>query len=196
LAFESGVEGHSEVYVMNANGGNPRRLTSSIGSANPSWSTDGRWIYFNSIENVIQKVPAEGGSAVPLNSNPPGWCPIESPDGKSIYFIDARDTDAYNSRLWRIPVEGGESKQVLDSPFNSGGNYAIKDDGIYFISRPDPARGYSIRFLELATGKMKTIAELGKQLCQELAVSPDRRWALYTQTEQSGSDLMLVENFR
>jgi serine/threonine protein kinase len=195
LAFDSGVEGHSEVYVMNANGGNLRRLTSSSGSAGPSWSKDGRWIYFDG-DKGFEKVPAEGGSAVLVNSNPPGWGPIESPDSKFIYFIDDRVTDGYNSRLWRIPAEGGESKQVLDSLFCWGVNYAVEYDGIYFISRPDPARGCSIRFLELATGKMKTIAELGKQLCQDLAVSPDHRWALYTQTEQVGSDLMLVENFR
>jgi hypothetical protein len=72
----------------------------------------------------------------------------------------------------------------------------IADDGIYFIPRPDPTKGYSIRFLELATGKIKTIAELGKQPCGGLTVSPDRRWALYTQQDQAVSDLMLVENFR
>jgi hypothetical protein len=29
-----------------------------------------------------------------------------------------------------------------------------------------------------------------------LAVSPDGRWILYTQFDQAGSELMLVENFR
>lgn len=55
---------------------------------------------------------------------------------------------------------------------------------------------YSIRFLEPATGEIRTIAELGKLACRDLAISPDRRWALYTQTDQSSSDLMLVEDFR
>jgi len=29
-----------------------------------------------------------------------------------------------------------------------------------------------------------------------LSVSPDEHWLLYTQIDQGGSDLMLVENFR
>jgi hypothetical protein len=29
-----------------------------------------------------------------------------------------------------------------------------------------------------------------------LAVSPDGQWVLYPQIDQSGSDIMLVENFR
>ena len=194
LAFHSTVEGHPEVYIMNASGGNPRRRASSSGSQNPSWSRDGRWIYFDSPEG-IKRVPAEGGQAVLVNVSPPGWGPIESEDGKSIYFIDARGTTEADFGIWRGPLEGGESRQILDS-FVVYGGYAITDDGIYFIARPDPAKGYSIRFLELATGRINTIAELGRQPCGNLAISPDRRWALYYQQDQAGSDLMLVENFR
>ncbi len=102
---------------------------------------------------------------------------------------------AGNRSLWTAPVEGGESRQVLESLAGDHA-YEVTDDGIYFIPGSDPTRGYSLRFLELATGKIRTIAELGKLTCANLAISPDRRWALYTQADQSGSDLVLVENFR
>jgi hypothetical protein len=94
----------------------------------------------------------------------------------------------------RTPVEGGEVQQILSprGPFT----YAVAADGIYFIPEPDPVRGYSIRFLVIATGKTKTIAEPGKLSCIDLTISPDRRWALYTQIDPTGSDLMLVENFK
>jgi hypothetical protein len=129
-----------------------------------------------------------------VNKNPPGWRPVESPDGKYLY-LSGKGTDNSNEGLWRTPVAGGESRQVLDSLVD-GYAYNVANNGIYFIPRPDTIKGYSIRFLELATGKIKTLVELGKQPCADLSVSPDRRWALYQQTDQSGSDLMLVENFR
>jgi hypothetical protein len=46
-------------------------------------------------------------------------------------------------------------------------------------------------------GQIRKVAELGKQRgIFNLSVSPDHRWALYTQTDESASDLMLVENFK
>ncbi len=191
LTFDSNIEGHPEVYVVNINGGSPRRLTISSYSENPSWSKDGRWIYFNSDGPgySIQKVPAEGGPIVPVISNAPGFAPVESADGKAIFVTDP------DMGLWRVPIEGGESRLVLESLANFD-SYELANDGVYFIPGPDPTKGYSIRFLELATGKIRTIAGLGKLGCRDLAISPDRRWALFTQSDQSGSDLILVENFR
>jgi serine/threonine protein kinase/dipeptidyl aminopeptidase/acylaminoacyl peptidase len=192
LTFDSNTEGHPEVYVVNASGGNPQRLTFSPYSENPSWSKDGRWIYFDAAagpEHSIQKVPAEGGPVVLVLRHAPGFAPVESADGKAIFVTDP------NMGLWRVPIEGGESRQVLESLANFDA-YEVTDDGIYFIPGPGPTKRYSIRFLKLATGEIRTIAELGKLACGDLAISPDRRWALYSQTDQSGSDLMLVENFR
>jgi eukaryotic-like serine/threonine-protein kinase len=192
LTFYSIVEGHSEVYVINASGGKPRRSTFSAGSTDSSWSPDGQWIYFSSVDTArIHKMPAEGGAAVPVNDNLSGWDPTESADGRFLYFFGA----GANSGLWRTTARGEEPRKVLDSP-NSSIACAFEDDGIYFLSGPGSDKSYSIRFYELATGNSKTVAELGKQPCLTLTVSPDRRWALYTQEDQAGSDLMLVENFR
>jgi Tol biopolymer transport system component len=189
LAFDSNIEGHPEVYVVDVSGGNPRRLTSSSYSENPSWSKDGRWIFFNALDWSIHKVPAEGGPVVLVKEKPPGFAPVNSADGKNLFVTD------HDMTLWKIPIEGGDSRQILKSLANFDA-YEVEDNGIYFIPGADPTKGYSIRFLELATGKIKTVAELGKLACRDLAISPDHRWALYTQTDQSGSDLMLVEHFR
>jgi hypothetical protein len=91
-------------------------------------------------------------------------------------------------------VEGGEESQVLES-LSLWVNYAMVDEGIYFIPKPDPGGDLFIQFLNFATGRVKPIAAI-KGHSDGLSVSPDRRWILYTQGAHAGSDLMLVENFR
>ena len=49
IAFESSRSGNKTIYVMDADGSNPRRLTSYSGiDISPSWSPDGTQIAFES----------------------------------------------------------------------------------------------------------------------------------------------------
>jgi len=49
---------------------------------------------------------------------------------------------------------------------------------------------------ELATRKLTRVAVLDKLPRWGLAVSPDGKWIVYDQEDVTGSDLILVENFR
>jgi hypothetical protein len=92
-------------------------------------------------------------------------------------------------------VQGGEETQVVDS-LNYYANFAVVDEGIYFIPRPGSAAGSSIQFLSFATGKTRLVSTLNNPTGHGLTVSPDSQWILFAQRDQFGSDLMLVENFR
>ena len=75
--------------------------------------------------------------------------------------------------------------------------FALVKEGIYFFTkRPDAAGRYSIQFLNFATKKIRSISMIEGPIDFYLSVSPDGRWILYSQFDQSGSDLMLVENFK
>ena len=95
IAFDSRMEGTSQIYVISSSGGAPRRLTS--GSAEqmiPSWSRDGRWIYFDSNRDGnwrVWKAPAGGGEAIQVTHSH-GGAAFESVDGKTLYFF------------WRTPT--------------------------------------------------------------------------------------------
>ena len=92
-------------------------------------------------------------------------------------------------------MEGGEETQVLESV--AFGNFAVVEQGIYFIPGWSPEDNPVIRYLSFATGKVETIATLSKEgAAYGFAVSPDSRWLLYSQYRPSESDLWIVENFR
>jgi Tol biopolymer transport system component len=90
-------------------------------------------------------------------------------------------------------VGGGEESQILES-LSLWNSYDVVDDGIYFVPRPKVGVSTSIQFLNFATRRTKQIAAV-KRFSSGLSVSPDRRWVLYSQVNDQGSDLMLVENF-
>jgi serine/threonine protein kinase len=192
IAFDSNVEGNLDIYVVRASGGKAKRLTLDKGDDyEPSWSRDGKWIYFASRRSKrleTWKVRVEGGEAVPVTRN--GGGPAFEPlDGKFIYYIKG----FLSGPLWKMPVDGGHEIQVL--PSVAGHALCFVKEGIYFI--PEPAHrndDSSIQFLNFATGKVQKVAPVS-QPDEDLSVSPDGRFLLFTQFDDSGSDLMLVENF-
>ena len=122
-----------------------------------------------------------------------GVTPFESPDGKFVYYAKGRRL----AGLWKVPADGGEEAQVFDHPKpRYWGYWAVVDDGIYFTDPDEKALNY----LNFATRRVKTISRVENPpfpgMSPGIAVSPDGRWLLYTQQDQRGADLMLVENFR
>jgi Tol biopolymer transport system component len=194
IAFDSNVDGQWEVYVISADGGRPQRLTSKPSlDAAPSWSRDGKWVYFasnRSGENQVWKMPANGGEAVQVTRKG-GYAAFESPEGKWLYYAKGWS----DTSLWKVPVQGGEETQVVDS-LSYFANFAVVNEGIYFLPSPDSAGSSSIQFFSFATRKIKQIATIDRPVAYGMSVSADRRWILYSQHDQLGSDLMLVENFQ
>jgi hypothetical protein len=120
-----------------------------------------------------------------------GADPFESADGKFVYY----DKPVVPG-IWKIPVAGGEETRVLD---RAGPNvWALTAQGIcYFERTTAPA----LNCYNFNTRKVLLLREFSKDTRinwnnTSVAVSPDGRWILYTQFDQSGSNLTLVENFR
>ena len=72
----------------------------------------------------------------------------------------------------------------------------VVNEGIYFISNPNEKDVSYIRFKDFATGSDRVVVPIQGRVYWGLTVSADRRRFLFTQFDETGSDLMLVENFR
>ena len=126
VAFVSSRDGDPEIYVMDADGGNVRRLTAFHKEDwAPRWSPDGRWIAFLSSREGRPRVfvvrPDGTGTRAVSGKAPTGeereaaW----SPDGRTLAFVGREE--AGQARIWTVAVdENGES---------GGEPVALTDDG-------------------------------------------------------------------
>ena len=191
IAFDSRAEGKPQIYVIASDGGSPRRLTSGNAQNQvPGWSRDGRWIYFESDRSGqwrIWKVPVEGGAAVQVTQHE-GGAAFESVDGRYLYFTSTVNN---GGPLFRMPVAGGPETEVAPKVWHWG-SLGITAKGVWFLSDPK-----TLRVIDAATGRITTVARAEKYLFGwDINVSPDNTHAVFSENENAGSDLMLVENFQ
>lgn len=195
LVFHARPEGHADLFVIPAAGGPVKQLTTDIADDTmPSYSRDGRWIYYSSARSgqmTIWRMPAAGGQPVQLTTST-GIRPQESFDGKSIFFL------AWNTgEIMKMPATGGEAIKVVGGPMHDRPfGYVVAEDGIYYPARPHSGKQRFIRFLSFATGESRPIALASHAFHYGMSVSPDSKYILFDQHDESGSDLMLIENFR
>jgi TolB protein len=129
--------GSPNVWVSDANGSNPRRITKGIEDSSPCWSPDSKWICFATKSHDrrrLAKVPAEGGEVQNFNtvgvSNPtePDW----SPDGKWIAFT-SQAGKYFN--ICVMPADGSTTPVVLVSGQNP--SWAPNSRTLVFNHGPD-----------------------------------------------------------
>lgn len=142
IAFTSDRDGADNIWVMAADGSNPRQITSEKFQLtnNPSWSPDGQYIaarkHFTTQRSLgageIWLYHVAGGNGVAVVERPNKKYqkelgePMFTPDGTGIYysqnttpgdqFIYAQDTNKEVFRIKRVTLETGETLDIAGGP--------------------------------------------------------------------------------
>jgi Tol biopolymer transport system component len=134
---------------MNANGSEPRQLTTGNLDVHPVASPDSRWVVYASFRGwspdvggsqTIWRVPIEGGEPVQITKDITSL-PAVSPDGKLIaaaYFL--LDQPQSIPKIVIYPFQGGPAVKIFDRPDGSDDKVYWAGDGNsleYIVSRGD-----------------------------------------------------------
>jgi Tol biopolymer transport system component len=191
IAFDSlGEDGRFGIWTIDVDGGSPRRLTQGPGDENvPSWSRDGRYVYFArgaSGPPDVWRIPAAGGEAVCVTHGG-GFFSSESVDGKTLFFMRRMDP----SPLLALPLPGGPEREIAKCVWT----FAVGPAGLYSEECSDgPETPLFVR--DPVTGQGRLLGNLDRTEGAGLSVSPDGKTILFTKSVGLGSDLMMIENFR
>jgi dipeptidyl aminopeptidase/acylaminoacyl peptidase len=174
----------SDVYIVGAEGGIPRRITSQKGHEQvPSVSRDGRWVYYTS-EGDIWKTPLAGGESIRVA--PKGGGAQESADGRWLYFT--RDNG-----LWRMPVNG--AVEELFQPDVGSNAWALSAEEVYLI-RQGPGQGRQLLAYNPLSQQPRVVLDFPPAMvfyaARWLDVSLDGRFALVSPVARDESDIMIV----
>jgi uncharacterized protein YjdB len=176
IVFVSTRDGNPELYTMNADGSEWRRLTNDPGSdGRPVFTADGQAIVFHSARasrrQQLYIMNVDGTGVRPLTSDSAGSQPTISPDGKTIAFVAPRNQD-YD--IWLMNSDGTNQRAFTRSPQQRETQPRFLRDGTlaYLVERRDGSRTITqVVKADLVTGQ--TSALTGPELLVVgYAVSP------------------------
>ena len=197
IVFDSrSDEGQFDIWTIGIDGAGLRQVTREPSNENlPSFSRDGRWIYFASDRtgpNEVWRVPTGGGAQEQMTYEG-GWAPFDSFDGQSLYY--ARSESGQGPLLAR-PTSGGMERTIVRCVNER--SYAVGPGGIFYLdcAREPTSSQRALRHWDAATGQNRAIGTLEAPVTAHLCVSPDGRSILFDRSNASMFDLMMIENFR
>ena len=190
IVADTRVDGHGDIFIFDINSETSMRLISHpADDIVPSWSRDGRWIYFASNRSgrfQVWKAPAEGGTAVQVTQGG-GFHALESFDGKTLYYAKT----VVETSIWQVPVHGGEESMLIAS-LSDWANFGLSHDGIFY-SPAQHEMGAEVRFFDITASESRLIATIDSPFSGGLDSSPDGKTVIFSKPERVESDLILMD---
>jgi dipeptidyl aminopeptidase/acylaminoacyl peptidase len=171
IVFSSNREGDFDLYAMDPDGQNIRKLTSQAGSdGDPAWTPDGSRILFTGTRaggSQVFSMQADGSGLRALTTLG-GSVPAVAPDGRTVAFVSARDG---NDEIYRMDLDG--SNQVnLSATREKEGSPQFFANGDLAYAAEQRRGGWQV--VRTAPGDTaRAVLATSEQAITSLALSPE-----------------------
>jgi TolB protein len=196
LAFVSTRDGNGEIYTMNADGSDLRRLTNwQDWDGMPSWSPDGMQIvYYTHLSDnnwVIMVMDANGQNRRQLtDSNVCDGAPSWSPDGALIAFTSSPDCDIDSREIYVMNADGSNQRQLTDSELgNWFSSWSPDSQRIAYTSNRD---GNEEIYVMAADGGNQLRLTYDERTDNEPAWSPDGQQIAFVSDRDGNEEIYLM----
>ncbi|MBI5187176.1 MAG: Tol-Pal system beta propeller repeat protein TolB [Nitrospinae bacterium] len=195
IAFTSYFKGNKEVYLIDQDGTNPRKISSNNSiTVAPAWSPDGENIAFTSYRNANPNlyITKKSGNGRKMVSNVPGLndSPAWSPDGEKIAYALSKND---NPDIYLLHKDGTQTRVTSFSGIDT--SPAWSPDGqklAYTSNRNGTPQIYVLDVAEGDKGKVRRISYNGSQN-DDPEWSPDGKSIAYTSLRNGHFEIVVED---
>ena len=161
LVYEQEIDGNSDIFVVPAKGGPPRRITEDPGyDSLARWTPDGRRIIFTSERTgkaQLWEVAAEGGKPRRIRANAASESQSDvSPDGRRLAFLS--DLDGWPRLLVQDQDKGAVQELVRHGDDTIFGNPHWSPDGSRIAFSSDWPDGHQVYVVDVPGREVRPVA--------------------------------------
>jgi len=194
------------IWRTDANGSNPKQLSSGTTDVDPLCSPDSKWVYYNELNGAIRRAPLDGSAApeiVPGTVLPNAIIASRhfalSADGKRLAYLSAssapNDPTRNILRLVIVPLDAGPNPHLefLDPDPRVGRNIVFAPDGkaLIYVIRANGVENLWLQPLDGSRGRQ--ITNFPAEVIDAFHLSPDGK-SIGMVRSHTESDVVLLRD--
>lgn len=198
ILFASDRAGKSNIWQMDADGKNPRRITEGDGEGFPQVTPDGNWlIYITPAEapRFLHKRPINGGESIIIYDNAKGN-PAISTDSQKILF-GYYDNEEKQKDPWKYGIKSLEPddkpQEISVKPYYGSMVWTKDNKGFYYVSEGRTLN--NIWFYSISDGSTEQITDFDEMKFRFLSLSPDET-QIATTRSSTISNIIRIKDFQ